>query len=731
MSKKGNAQKVLTLAATLALVGNVLVTPVTAWAADADEASQVEGAIVTEQEQKAEATENATVTEGNNEAAAESTTPAVDANTNEAAEGIDPTIGVSVGFTTKTQITGDTSVVKQGLSIIDGETTGHLKISVQRNTLVEGSIAAQTTAYIYLPDELKELANTKEFVENISAQTGHMIWGVDRQPEPVKSEKITYNASKHRLEVVNPKFTGTIVQPVNGVVTYVDMDLGAAVQKSGVRIPDAINGKYAFKGKQHGGINLIGKLSDTDYLYVQKLDPGYGVEKPEIEFTEQRVEEVEVGSEYTDQIALKGVVATDAKDGLITRNLTVKSNQVDTRTEGTYPVTYRVVNSTGLATEKTGYVKVVSKSGGGNGNGGNEGNETEGTLKSADYTLGESSIVGNFDGDISYAKIMINGTELGSKGGTFSKDGSYSFWIGVNTITNKNDNVVIIGYDKDNNELDRRQVNIKDQVVATSGTINPKALSEGETTITGTYTGDVKQVDLYVDGQYKSSGGSFSNGNFTYYAGSLKAGQKVELVAYDGYKPNERKELDRKSFIVQGKQVVTSGTINPSATFDGDTQITGSYTGDVKQVDLYINGQYINSGGTFKDGNFSYYAGSLKENQKVTLVAYDAAKPNERKELDRKEFTVQSLASSNLQGKFTSASYNWNTAYVEGTFTGDIEVAYIEVDGAVQPWGGDFNSDKGTFKYWTKAVKPGSKVTIYGYNKTTQHKELDKYSFTA
>lgn len=731
MSKKGNAKKVLTLAATLALVGNVLVTPVTAWAADAEEASQVDGAIVTEQEQKAEATENATVTEGNNEAAAESATPAVDANTNETAEGIDPAIGISVGFTTKTKITGDTSVVKQGLSIVDGETTGHLKISVQRNTLIEGSIAAQTTAYIYLPDELKELANTKEFVENISAQTGHMIWGVDRQPEPVKSGKITYNASKHRLEVVNPTFTGTIVQPVNGVVTYVDMDLGAAVQKSGVRIPDAINGKYAFKGKQYGGLNLIGKLSDTDYLYVQKLDPGYGVEKPEIEFTEQRVEEVEVGSEYTDQVALKGVVATDAKDGLITNKLTVKSNQVDTRTEGTYPVTYRVVNSTGLAAEKTGYVKVVSKSGGGNG--GNEGNETEGTLKSADYTLGESSIVGNFDGDINYAKIMINGTELGSKGGTFSKDGSYSFWIGVNTITNKNDNVVIIGYDKDGNELDRRQVNIKDQVVATSGTINPGAFYEGsQTKVVGTYTGDVKQVDIYVDGQYKATGGDFkADGTFEAYTGSLKAGQKVKLIAYDNFKPNERKQLDEKTITVQGAPVVTSGTINPSSAYDKDVQITGSYTGDVKQIDVYVDGVYKTTGGNFdSNGNFSVSTGTLKAGQKVKLVAYDNFKPNERHQLDEKTITVQVMSSTNLEGNILSASYNWNTAYVEGTYTGDIEVAYIEVDGVVQPWGGSFNAD-GTFKYWTKAVKPGSKVIVHGYNKTTQHKELATYSFEA
>ncbi|EUJ33813.1 cell wall anchor domain-containing protein [Listeria floridensis FSL S10-1187] len=727
MSKKSTGKKVLTIAATLTLMGNVLVTPITAWAADAEEISTVEGAIVTEQEQNNEAAENTTVaesTEGNNEAA--TTEGATDTTAVAGNDEIDPAAGISVGFTTKTTITGDTSVVKNGLSIIDGETTGHLQISVQRSTLVEGSIAAQTTAYIYLPDELKELANTKEFVESVSAKTGHMIWGVDRQPEPVNSGKITYNASKHRLEVINPRFTGTIVQPVNGVVTYVDIDLGAAVQKSGVRIPDAVNGKYTFNGKQHGGINLIGKLSDKADLNVQKLDPGYGVEKPEIEFTENRVTEVKVGSDYTNEIALKGVIATDAKDGMITNKLQVKDSQVDTRTPGTYNVTYRVVNSTGLATEKVGQVKVVE----GDGNGGNPGGNTEGTLKTADYTLGEANITGAFTGDIDHAKLIVNNTELGNKGGTFSKDGSYSFWIGVNTITSKTDNAVIVAYDKDGNELDRKQVNIKDQVVATSGTINPKTASAGETTITGTYTGDVKQVDMYIDGVYKSSGGTFSNGNFSYYAGSLKAGQKVELVAYDATKPNERKELDRKSFIVQAPAVVTSGTINPSAVYDGDSSVTGSYSGDVKQVDMYIDGAYKSSGGTFSNGNFSYYAGALKAGQKVELVAYDAAKPNTRKELDRKTITVQSVAGSNLKGSFVDAKYNWNTANIEGHFTGDIEVAYIEVDGVVQPWGGTFNSN-GSFTYWTKAINLGSKVKIYGYNKTTAHKELATYTFTA
>ncbi|MBC1521714.1 hypothetical protein HB912_08645, partial [Listeria aquatica] len=117
--------------------------------------------------------------------------------------------------------------------------------------------------------------------------------------------------------------------------------------------------------------------------------------------------------------------------------------------------------------------------------------------------------------------------------------------------------------------------------------------------------------------------------------------------------------------------------------------------------------------------------------QKVELVAYDAAKPNTRKELDRKSFTVREVAGSNLQGKILDAHYDYQTAKVVGNFTGDIQVAYITVNGGeAQAWGGSFNED-GTFEYWTKSINHGDRVTIYGYNKTTAHVELDRYTFIA
>lgn len=41
----------------------------------------------------------------------------------------------------------------------------------------------------------------------------------------------------------------------------------------------------------------------------------------------------------------------------------------------------------------------------------------------------------------------------------------------------------------------------------------------------------------------------------------------------------------------------------------GSTDITGTYTGDVKKGKLYVNNSYAGViGGTFKEGKFSFYA---------------------------------------------------------------------------------------------------------------------------
>ncbi|WP_339326711.1 immunoglobulin-like domain-containing protein, partial [Enterococcus hirae] len=52
------------------------------------------------------------------------------------------------------------------------------------------------------------------------------------------------------------------------------------------------------------------------------------------------------------------------------------------------------------------------------------------------------------------------------------------------------------------------------------------------------------------------------------------------------------------------------------------TVIEGSYTGDVYQGILLVNGEKVSQGGSFKDGKFSYYVGNLKvsEDDQVVLM---------------------------------------------------------------------------------------------------------------
>jgi hypothetical protein len=53
----------------------------------------------------------------------------------------------------------------------------------------------------------------------------------------------------------------------------------------------------------------------------------------------------------------------------------------------------------------------------------------------------------------------------------------------------------------------------------------------------------------------------------------------------------------------------------------GSTNITGTYTGDVKKGKLYVNEVYAGViGGTFKNGEFTFYArGKFEATDKVEL----------------------------------------------------------------------------------------------------------------
>ncbi|WP_367301746.1 immunoglobulin-like domain-containing protein [Listeria fleischmannii] len=63
-----------------------------------------------------------------------------------------------------------------------------------------------------------------------------------------------------------------------------------------------------------------------------------------------------------------------------------------------------------------------------------------------------------FEGDVSYAKVYVDGREL-KPGGNFDVNThEFTYYVGANTVTNINQTVTIVAYDQYYNELNRHDV---------------------------------------------------------------------------------------------------------------------------------------------------------------------------------------------------------------------------------------------------------------------------------
>ncbi|MBC1475743.1 hypothetical protein HB852_14095 [Listeria grandensis] len=331
---------------------------------------------------------------------------------------------------------------------------------------------------------------------------------------------------------------------------------------------------------------------------------------------------------------------------------------------------------------------------------------TEGTITPDTFTIGDSNITGKYTGDVKRLRLYINGVSV-AWGGNL-QDGVFTFYAANQKIT-MNDKVTMNAYDADDNLLKENvPVNLKE--ASATGSIDPAMYTPGDSNITGTYKGDVVKAKLYVNGNYVSAGGDFSNGVFTYYAGGkIHAGDKAYLIAMD----KTGKELERKDIKINAS--ATSGSLNPSAYNVGESLIRGSYTGSVAKMRLLVNGKLISWGGDFSNGSFSYYvkAGTIKAGDNVTLEAYDQ---NDQK-LDSKRVQVKGQATS---GSIDSSTYQIGDTTIKGTFSGDITVAKVYINGVAQAWGGDFGG--GGFSYYIgkNKIKAGDNVTIEGYSKDSK-----------
>ncbi|EGO7566526.1 BspA family leucine-rich repeat surface protein [Enterococcus faecalis] len=152
----------------------------------------------------------------------------------------------------------------------------------------------------------------------------------------------------------------------------------------------------------------------------------------------------------------------------------------------------------------------------------------EGTLSDVQHTVGSSTITGTYTGEMSKARLVVNGNII-SVGGTF-KEGTFSYYVAPNQVK-ETDTVQLQGYDKEGNPVgDLTPVTIQKQ----QGQLTEATYKLGQSTITGTYEGNVKKARLLVDGKQISWGGTFKEGTFSYYVapGIIKANSTVTLEAH-------------------------------------------------------------------------------------------------------------------------------------------------------------------------------------------------------
>ncbi|MDT1959010.1 immunoglobulin-like domain-containing protein [Carnobacterium divergens] len=564
----------------------------------------------------------------------------------------------------------------------------------------------QSDYVIKLPEEFRELAKTEAFRNSISGQFRAWNMGIPIKNYTYKSSDLRVDTVNNTIIFKNPSLT-TIIGILPHLTMNLEIDLGKAITESGVRIAGAQDGFYHFQTAMAKSDNIIewglGSLNSRVNIPIAKMDPGYGDTAPEIIIGDSKELTVPLNSVYDDAAALKDVKAYDAEDGWITNKLVVESNQVDTSREGYYKVKYSVVDSVGLKTTKEIEIHVTNTP------------PVTGSIKANNFTVGDSNITGTYAGDVAKLRLYINGVSV-AWGGNL-ENGKFTFYAANQNIS-ATEIVTMNAYDK-NDKLFQENAPVKVNNATVSGSISPSEYSIGNAEITGSYTGDVAKARITINGKAQAWGGSFNNGQFTYYvgAGKIKAGDVVTITAYD----KNDKVLDANK-PVKIKAATTQGTISPAEYSVGDTEITGSYTGDVAKARVTINGKAQAWGGSFNNGRFTYYVGSgkIKNGDTVTITAYDKSD----KVLDaNKPVKIKAAAT---QGTISPSEYSVGDTEITGSYTGDVAKARVTINGKAQAWGGSFNNGRFTYYVGSGKIKAGDTVTITAYDKSDKVLDSNK-----
>lgn len=237
------------------------------------------------------------------------------------------------------------------------------------------------------------------------------------------------------------------------------------------------------------------------------------------------------------------------------------------------------------------------------------------------------------------------------------------------------------------------------------GTLVPDEYSLSSKTITGTYTGDINTVAISIDGVLSKTI-PVNNGKISYYVGTtIQAGQSIELIGYFN-----GQEVDRKPVVIQSD----SSHITSANFRIGDVNITGTFDGTITGAKLMIDGKDAGRGGSFKNGNFTFYvgAGKITANSNVKLQGYIAS--------GKDMGAPVSVNITKVTGALTTATFNLKETAIKGSFTGEVSGAKLMLNGALAgKQGGTFRKD-GSFEFYIgqNVVKQGDTVQLIPYSKS-------------
>ncbi|EPM6850836.1 immunoglobulin-like domain-containing protein [Enterococcus hirae] len=324
-------------------------------------------------------------------------------------------------------------------------------------------------------------------------------------------------------------------------------------------------------------------------------------------------------------------------------------------------------------------------------------------LKPQEYHVGDVNITGTYTGDMSLGRLTVNGKVV-SWGGSF-KDGQFSYYVGAGKLK-VGDKVVLDGYNKEKKLIDSKEIEV---ISESSGSIDQvDEYQLGDSTITGTYTGDIHKGKLVVNGEVVSWGGTYKDGKFSYYVNSqiIKAGDQATIQGYDKFNT----PLGDPQPVTIGEQL---GQLTEAHRVGISTVIEGSYTGDVYQGILLVNGEKVSQGGSFKDGKFSYYVGNLKVSEDDQVVLMGANNRGQQIPGSEIDVTIQTPTA-----EINELTYKIGTQTIKGAYGSDTQVhqGHLFVNGKLISKGGSFKD--GAISYYVKPdlIKADDQVTMNFYD---------------